>query len=71
MTARELGQRVQEFFDGILDFLKPIDNRWTILAATLLAVLLCRGLGLASLSNLIATVYIMYFVTIRGTDRRE
>ena len=71
MTARELGQRVQGFFDSIRDFFDPIDNRWTILAAALLAVLVSRGLGLASLSNLIATVYIMYFVTIRGTDRRE
>jgi len=71
MTARELGQRVQGFFDGILDFLEPIDNRWTVLAAALLAVLVCRGIGLASLSNFIATVYIMYFVTIRSTDRRE
>ena len=71
MTARELGQRVQGFFDSIRDALEPIDNRWTVLIVAFLAVLVCRGLGMASLSNLIATFYIMYFVTLRSTDRRQ
>lgn len=71
MTARELGRQVQGFFDSIRDFLEPIDNRWTVLAAAFLVILVCRGFGLASLSNLIAMFYVMYFVTLRSTDRSE
>lgn len=71
MTASQIGQRIQGFFDHIRDLLEPIDNRWTTLITAFIVILICRGVGLASLSNLIATFYVMYFVTLRSTDRRE
>ena len=71
MTATQLGQRIQGLFDHLRDLLDPIDSRWMVLVGTFIVVLICRGLGLASLSNLVALFYIMYFVTLRATDRRE
>ena len=63
MKAKELGQKIQDSIDGVLDLLQPIENRWLTLGVAVFAVLITKAVGAQGLSNLIAMIYIMFWVT--------
>ena len=66
MAGRQIGERIQDAFDWIRDVVTPVENRWIILTATVVIFLLMRALGAQGLSEILALIYIMYFVTLRG-----
>jgi hypothetical protein len=66
MTGQKIGQRIQDAFDWMKEVVAPVENRWIILTATVLVFLLMRALGAQGLAEILAFVYIMYFVTLRG-----
>jgi hypothetical protein len=66
MTGQKIGQRIQDAFDWMRDVVTPVENRWIILTVTVGAFLLIRALGAQGLSEIVALVYIMYWVTLRG-----
>jgi hypothetical protein len=66
MKAKEIGTHIQSGFDWIRDVLSPVENRWITLSAVVLVFLILRAVGAHGVSEIIAFVYIMYWVTLRG-----
>jgi len=71
MTGHRIGQRIQDAFDWMKDIVTPVENRWIILTATVLLFLLMRALGAQGLAEILVFVYIMYFVTLRGSRQER
>jgi hypothetical protein len=66
MTGHQIGYHIQSAFDWMRAVVTPVENRWIILTATVGVFLLMRALGAQGLSEILALIYIMYFVTLRG-----
>jgi len=71
MKVRAIGQRVQSAFDWLRELLAPIENRWITLSMTVIVFLLLRAVGAHGVANIIALIYIMYWVTLRGPHQER
>jgi hypothetical protein len=71
VKAREIGERIQAGFDFVKSVLEPIENRWITLGVTVSVLLLLRAVGAHGVSEIIALIYIMYWVTLRGPNRER
>ena len=63
MKARVIGEKIQGGFDWICDVLEPVENRWLAFGIAVFAILITRAAGAHGLSNLIALIYVMFWVT--------
>lgn len=61
--SSKIGSKIQAGFDAVRAALEPIENRWVTLAVVVFFLLIFRAVGAAGFSDLIALVYIMYWVT--------
>jgi len=66
MDAKRVGQTVQDVFDWIRDVLTPVENRWITLSVVVFMYLILRAAGAHGVAEIIALIYIMYWVTLRG-----
>ena len=66
MNTNSIGRRIQAGFDFVKDIMTPVENRWITLSVTVFMFLLLRAAGAQGVSEIIAFVYIMYWVTLRG-----
>ena len=66
MNAKSIGTLVQSGFDWIRDLLTPVENRWITLSITVFMYLLLRAVGAHGVADIVAMIYIMYWVTLRG-----
>ena len=66
MQARDIGDRIQSAFDFVRETLEPIENRWITLSITVFMYLILRAAGAHGVAEIVALVYIMYWVTLRG-----
>lgn len=66
MNAKSIGTLVQSGFDWIRDLLTPVENRWITLSVTVFMYLLLRAVGAHGVADIVAMIYIMYWVTLRG-----
>jgi len=66
MNAKSIGTLVQSGFNWIRDLLTPVENRWIILSVTVFMYLILRAAGAHGVAEIIALIYIMYWVTLRG-----
>ena len=73
MDAKRIGQTIQGVFDWIREVLTPVENRWITLSVVVFMYLVLRAAGAHGVAELIALIYIMYWVTLRGPrqDRDE
>jgi hypothetical protein len=70
MKAKDIGEKIQSGFDWICDALEPIENRWLVFMVSVFAILITKAAGAQGLSNLIALIYIMFWIT-RNQSRNE
>ena len=66
MNAQSIGRRIQVGFDFLKDMMTPVENRWITLSVTVFIFLVLRAAGAQGVAEIIALVYIMYWVTLRG-----
>jgi len=66
MDAKRVGQTIQDVFDWIRDVLTPVENRWITLSVVVFMYLILRAAGAHGVAEIIALIYIMYWVTLRG-----
>ena len=66
MNAQSIGRRIQAGFDFLKDMMTPVENRWITLSVTVFIFLVLRAAGAQGVAEIIALVYIMYWVTLRG-----
>ena len=73
MNAKSIGTLVQSGFNWIRDLLTPVENRWITLSMVVFMYLILRAAGAHGVAEIIALIYIMYWVTLRGwrQDRDE
>ena len=70
MKAKDIGEKIQGAFNWICDALEPIENRWLVFMVSVFAILITKAAGAQGLSNLIALIYIMFWVT-KNQSRKE
>jgi hypothetical protein len=63
MKAKIIGEKIQSGIDWFCDLVGPIENRWLTLGLAVFAVLITKAAGASGLSDLIALIYIMFWVT--------
>lgn len=63
MTAKDISKKIQSGFNWVCDVLEPIENRWLVFMISVFAILVTKAAGAQGLSNLIALIYIMFWVT--------
>lgn len=63
MTAKQLGQRLQELLTNFREMLEPIENRWIIFSIAAFLVVVTKAAGAGGLSLLISLLYVMFWVT--------
>ena len=71
MKAQDIGHRIQSVFDWLRDLLEPIENRWITLSITVFMYLILRAAGAHGVADIVALIYIMYWVTLRGPHREH
>ena len=71
MRARDIGDRIQSGFDFVRGVLEPIENRWITLSITVFMYLVLRAAGAHGAAEIVALIYIMYWVTLRGPHRER
>lgn len=69
MKSQQIGRAIQSAFDSVREILEPIENRWITLSVTVFMYLILRAAGAHGVAEIIAVVYIMYWVTLRGPHR--
>lgn len=63
-------QKLQQFMTWVERLLASTEVRWLVLILAVFWLLVFYAVGLAGLAQILALVYIMYFVTFwRGHDR--
>jgi hypothetical protein len=65
MDLKSIAGKVQYVFDWLQNALEPVENRWMVLLAVFLLIILFQAAGAKGLALLIALFYIMYFVTMK------
>ena len=71
MNAQAIGRRIQAGFDFVKDMMTPVENRWIMLSVTVFMFLLLRAAGAQGVAEIIAFVYIMYWITLRGPHQER
>ena len=71
MTAKDIGGKIQAGFDWIREVLAPVENRWITLSVVVFMYLILRAAGAHGVAEIIALIYIMYWVTLRGPRREQ
>lgn len=63
MTVKQLGQRLQELLTNFRETLEPIETRWLVFGITAFLVIITKALGAGGFSMLLASIYVMFWVT--------
>ena len=71
MKAGDVGNKIQGLFDWIKLVLEPVENRWIILCITVFMYILLRAVGGHGIAEILAMIYIMYWVTLRGPSQER
>jgi hypothetical protein len=71
MKAKDIGIRIQSVFDWISELLSPVESRWITLSITVFMYLILRAAGAHGVAEIVALIYIMYWVTLRGPRREQ
>ena len=71
MDANKIGRKMQSAFDWLREMFTPIENRWITLSATVFMYLILRAAGAHGVAEIVALIYIMYWVTLRGPHREQ
>jgi len=63
IKGKDIGNKIQAVITWFTDMVEPIENRWFTLGVAVFAVLVTKAAGAHGLSNMIALIYIMFWVT--------
>lgn len=65
MNPQGAGEKLQEILAGVQNFLKPVDTRWVVFLTMATVILIAKAVTLHGLADLLALLYIMYWVTFK------
>jgi len=69
MTGRRIGEKIQGIFDWCQQCLCSVETRWLVFLSAVVVLVAMRAMGAHGLSTLLALIYVMYFVTLKGGRR--